>query len=472
MEVTGLDEDLMMELPEGTVIITTQEEPEIQEDVRTKQYFAGLLEQSGQLWEEQSGVWNDIQVYCADGTFINISSFILASMSPVFKAVAASNPELTSVVLPDISRQELEHFMSCLWCLDLDPSFLNEQWLNSVLGVLCMDCVNPPKPAEKTPQVKVKARRKPGPKKGVSKPSMKVEIVEKKRSSTAYGLRTKLKRARFVDEVDPLENNPDQSDISDAESEEYKPMEEEEDDDLDDVSDALSDDEIASDDGNEDFSENIESIEGLEVDDELVEDDKENLTMFTVKVNPDGQAQVVSQEQYITDESRVSLPQKKPRHAVQEQGRQGVCDGQNRSNFQRRRAAVSHHFSDHRKIENIPQNYFEFFAQNASHFVLFDVRVSVSNELRITPSRGSFASQRQQVLSARSSQPSLELRPLFRAHEIVPKHHCIESRPQNGRTVLRVSPLPEAFHEQRRGFGQPSPDGSQRRRNAGFRPQT
>jgi len=384
-------EAVATDLPENAA----EEEEEDFEEIR-KHYFSGLLEQSGHLWEDQSVIWNDVAVYCGAGaeprddndpapTVVRVPSLVMAAICPLFKAVAPGlDPELTAVSLPDVSRSDLLTFMASLWSYPAlngdededssggDKKSLDQPAITRVMDVLCSAyttenmTLEPAKVAEVKvdegqalvekaavlaavkAKIKVKAKRgrKPGKKGQPSQPAMKVEIVEKKRSgSSAYGLRRRIKRARFVDEVDPMEikeegeaDERDQQlsildDADEHDSDEYTPAVLEAEEKLadqadeeameelmeamsDDLGDILDDEDV--DDDHEDIDDNLENVEGMETDCQLLEetnpDLEENLTMYTVKVNPDGQAQVVRQEQLVTEieeqhlSSQVPLP--------------------------------------------------------------------------------------------------------------------------------------------------------------------
>ena len=124
VDLIGLEDHLTLELPDGTVIIA-QEDPKVTEPLVTeeplevedpqRQYFAGLLEQSGLLWQDGSVLWNDVPVVCADGSSVSVPSIVLASICPVFRAAAAAEPDLSSLSLPDISKTDLEYFLSKLF---------------------------------------------------------------------------------------------------------------------------------------------------------------------------------------------------------------------------------------------------------------------------------------------------------------------------------------------------------------------
>ena len=187
-------------------------------------------------------------------------------------------------------------------------------------------------------QTKKKAGRKPKNrlKKDVTKPIVKKEVIQRKhRAETNYTLRKNIKKVKFMDEVSEPSDIEDENDTgqledlsSMSESDEYKPdVEIEEDDHEMDISD---DDEISEEENDKDENivtkdndceseeEDLFSIDHIDVDDETefinpddsigikesenitsqdaTEVSTESMTMFTVKVCPDGTVEVLNQE--------------------------------------------------------------------------------------------------------------------------------------------------------------------------------
>lgn len=125
-------------------------------------------------------------------------------------------------------------------------------------------------------------------------PYVKTVVMDTPRNPTVYGLRTKLKRKRFADEVsEPSDLDEDEDDLSSEANSDYEPdhfevneeeedeeVESDEDDMEDDLVNRVTDDEPDGEDGEED------DIIDARLDPEAEESDA--LSVFTVQVGPDG----------------------------------------------------------------------------------------------------------------------------------------------------------------------------------------
>ena len=139
--------------------------------------------------------------------------------------------EATGVSLPDMSSHQFTAFMSRLWKFGDGPG--DGEDIKTTFEIITQPCMDeffdhtiPTKAQEPLDteeyefgateeQVKIKHRkpraRDPGPKPHTKK----VELVTK-RTSLRPGLRTKIKRARFEDQVDPLRVRDDGELVSDS----------------------------------------------------------------------------------------------------------------------------------------------------------------------------------------------------------------------------------------------------------------
>ncbi len=170
-----------------------------------------LLLRIFELHEDEMGSINDCFVQCSDGA-MQVPAPLLAATSPVFKAAATADSEGCgySVVLPDVTEAEFRLFLRrlCLPWQEFPGDSLSEDMsiLEKVTEVLCAGLrgVTEAGFKQEAPAGSIHAKNRVGIKRAKSKkiePYVRTEIVEKSRAETTYGLRRKIKRKCFVDEV-------------------------------------------------------------------------------------------------------------------------------------------------------------------------------------------------------------------------------------------------------------------------------
>ena len=310
------------------------------------------------LAQEKQPYLNDVEIHCSDGIF-RVPSLLLASMSPLFKIASpmADIVESPSLMLPDVSKNDLEKFFkaSCnLFELPLDEDletiqnimeilcspfkgsddpvdslfFLAQDWPNDIVNTTSKQQL---KPKDENDKENTKPPKKPGRKRGPKpkvkeEPYIKTEVTDSHRTSEVYGLRKVVKRKKFTDEISEPSDLDDDEDIDPLEDseDEYNPDDNEqlllEEDDEESESDEEFDDDLGDD---EIDSSNENDL--LDSEDEIIDASinrtnegkrdglPKGVESFTVKLNPNGELEAISAFDNEEDDTKRDPNVKRPR---------------------------------------------------------------------------------------------------------------------------------------------------------------
>ncbi|CAB4062493.1 KRAB [Lepeophtheirus salmonis] len=248
------------------------------------------------------GTFNEIHIQCRNGAR-RIPSFLLYAISPLFR----QDPSWTGVILPDVSLQDLDEFMSCTLSYGSQGTQSCETLFHLFESFTLFSSVRDNKRAAKQ---------------------------QRRCSKTSYGLRPFRKKIKFIDEVSEDENEEGDPGYDFENESDYEPaFQEEDEEEAEDeyiqeeeesmentTSNNAIDDNVSSDedittsssqydDDEDDLYEerNLLRIESEGEDDDLYEYhlsshqsdlenlDEEDITLVTVKLNEEGEIQMIDQ---------------------------------------------------------------------------------------------------------------------------------------------------------------------------------
>ncbi|XP_040563822.1 uncharacterized protein [Lepeophtheirus salmonis] len=268
------------------------------------------------------GTFNEIHIQCRNGAR-RIPSFLLYAISPLFR----QDPSWTGVILPDVSLQDLDEFMSCTLSYGSQGTQSCETLFHLFESFTLFSSVRDNKRA-------AKQQRRCSSSNSQYYYHVKKKIIDTPRAETSYGLRPFRKKIKFIDEVSEDENEEGDPGYDFENESDYEPaFQEEDEEEAEDeyiqeeeesmentTSNNAIDDNVSSDedittsssqydDDEDDLYEerNLLRIESEGEDDDLYEYhlsshqsdlenlDEEDITLVTVKLNEEGQIQMIDQ---------------------------------------------------------------------------------------------------------------------------------------------------------------------------------